>query len=489
MLELTVFSCGAAVMVLEMAGARILAPYLGSSLVVWSALIGVVLASLSAGYWWGGRLADRRPEPRLLSGLILLAALAVAATALSKTMLLGFLLDYASGPRLSAVLANLLLFAPAAALLGTVSPFAVRLALSSTDQAGRTAGRLYALSTAGSIAGTFLAGFVLLPAMGSTSLLFVVALALAATSLCAHRSRVLAPATAGGLILLLWAGMAAYDERLDQLGVHDRDTAYSRILVHQSRDPRNGRATRVMSTNPRHVQSAMYLDEPGELVLDYTRFFALAGRFAPRLERVLVLGGGAYSVPRRLLADHPGLAVDVVELDPGVTDLARRFFGLADAPGLTLFHEDGRTFINREHPPYDAVLVDVFDTHYAPPFHLATLEAVRRVRALLAEDGVVMVNCIAAREGPASALFRAQAATWAAAFPQVEAYALEAPDDASLVQNLVLVARPDPAAPPARAASPDEARLLAGRFRPDPDRTAPLTDEFAPVEQLALALH
>jgi len=489
MLELAVFACGAAVMILEMAGARILAPYLGSSLVVWSALIGVILASLTAGAWWGGRLADRRPEPRLLAGIILLAALAVAGTALAKTMLLDFLLNYTTGPRLSAVAANLLLFAPAAALLGAVSPFAVRLTLASAERAGSTTGRLYALSTAGSILGTFLAGFVLLPAMGNTSLLFLVALTLAGSALCVSRSRVRPAAAAAALILLLWTGMAAYGAHLELLGVYDLDTAYSRILVHHSRDPRNGRDTLVMSTNPRRVQSAMYLDDPGELVLDYTRFFALAGRFAPRLERVLVLGGGGYSAPRRLLADHPGLAVDVVELDPGVTDLARRFFGLADLPGLTLFHEDGRTFLNRDHPPYDAVLVDVFDSHYVPPFHLTTLEAVRRVRALLAPDGVVMVNCIAALRGPASALLRAQAATWAAVFPAVEAYALEAPDNPGLAQNVVLVVRPTPDRPAARAETPEEARLLAGRSGLDLDGATPLTDEFAPVERLALALH
>jgi spermidine synthase len=488
MLELAVFVCGAAVMILEMAGARILAPYLGSSLVVWSALIGVILSSLSAGYWWGGRLADRRPEPRLLAGLILLAALAVAATALGKTMLLSFLLSYSSGPKLSAVVANLVLFAPAAALLGTVSPFAVRLALARTDQAGTTAGRLYALSTAGSIAGTFLAGFVLLPVLGSTSLLFLVALLLVGASLCAFRSQVRGPAAATALILLLWAGMTAYDAHLEQLGIHDQDTAYSRILVHHSIDQRSGRATLVLSTSPRRVQSAMYPDDPGELVLDYTRFFALAGRFVPRLNRVLVLGGGACTAPRRLLADHPGLVIDVVELDPGVTDLARRFFGLADVPGLTVTHEDGRTFLNRDHPSYDAILVDVFDTHYAPPFHLATLEAARRMLSLLAPDGVVMINCISALEGPASGLLHAQAATWATAFPVVEAYALEAPDDPGLVQNVILVARPDPALPPAQPGSPEEARLLAGQVRLEPQRAALLTDEFAPVEQLALAL-
>lgn len=488
MLEITVFLCGAAVMVLEIAGARILAPYLGSSMVVWSALIGVILASLSLGYWWGGRLADRRPSPQLLSRLILLAALAVAATALSKAFLLGFLQTYASGPRLAATLANLLLFAPAATLLGMVSPFAVRLAIVSAESAGATAGNLYALSTAGSIAGTFLAGFVLLSALGSTAVLLLVAATLVAASLAAARADLAAKTAAAGLIALLGLGLAAYDDHLARHGFHDTDTAYSRILVHHSRDPRTGRPTLVMSTNPQRVQSAMFLDDPAGLVLDYTRFFTLAGHLAPDLARVLLLGGGGYSAPKRLLADRPDLTVDVVELDPGVTALARRFFGLTDLPGLTVTHEDARTFVNRDHAPYDAILMDVFDTHYAPPFHLATKEAAARLSTLLTDRGLVMVNCIAALEGDAGALLRAQAATYAAVFPVVDIYPLEDATDGSRVQNVVLVARKAAAPAAALPADSELARFLAGRWTRPLEPARPLTDDFAPVEQLALAL-
>jgi len=129
MLEITVFLCGAVVMVIELTGSRVMAPYLGTSLVVWTSLIGIILASLSLGYWWGGRMADRRPEARLLGGIILLAAFATAAVAATKSFMLGFLQSQGAGLHMSAVWSTLLLFAPPSVLLGMVAPFAVRLKL------------------------------------------------------------------------------------------------------------------------------------------------------------------------------------------------------------------------------------------------------------------------------------------------------------------------------------------------------------------------
>ena len=178
MLHCSVFLCGAALMIIELTGSRILAPFLGPSLVVWTSLIGIILASLSLGAWWGGILADRRPSARLLGRIVLLAAWATAAIGLSKSWVLPFL-QGAGSLHVTAIVATLVLFAPASVLLGMVAPFAVRLQLADTEVAGRTAGSLYALSTIGSIAGTFLAGFVLIAWVGSTAILFITAAVLA----------------------------------------------------------------------------------------------------------------------------------------------------------------------------------------------------------------------------------------------------------------------------------------------------------------------
>ncbi len=482
MLELVVFCCGAAVMVLEIVGARVLAPFLGTSIVVWSGLIGVVLASLAAGYWQGGRLADRRPSARVLAGIILLAALLTAATAVTRFALLDFLTSRAPGPRLSVIAAALLLFAPAAGLLGMVAPFAVRLKLRDPATAGATAGRLYALSTLGSIVGTFAAGFVLIATLGTTVILLVVAAFLVAISLAASRADAKAKIAAAGLIVLCGLWLNADTRAMAALGVHDVDTDYGRVLVYQGLEPETGRTIRVMTTGPRRYQSAFYPDAPDTLALAYTRFFDLGASMVPDARRVLVLGGGGYSFPRHLLATRPDVRVTVVELDPGVTALAREFFGLRPDPRLTIVHEDARTFLNRDAGHYDLIFVDAFGTDYAPPFHLVTREAASRMAALLAPDGAVVVNAIATAAGHRSRLPQALCATFASVFEDVGLYPLG--EDPEEEQNVMLVARWRDA--PFVAPEGEEAgRFLAARREaPGRGEALVLTDDYAPVEWL-----
>lgn len=486
MLELVVFCCGAAVMVLEMVGARILAPFLGTSIVVWTGLIGVILASLAVGYWQGGRLADRRPTARALSGVIALSALLVAATAVTKIPLLDFLATQAAGPRLAVMAAVLLLFAPAAGLLGMVAPFAVRLSLRDTATSGATAGRLYALSTCGSIVGTFAAGFYLVAAMGSTAILIAVAAFLLLLALIASRADIKAKAAVAACIALAGLTLAASDRSLETAGVRDVDTAYGRVLVYDGAHPENGRPLRVMTTGPSRYQSAMYLDDPDALVLSYVRFFDLALTMVPDARRVLILGGGGYSFPRHLRATRPGTEVTVVELDPGITALARRFFGLADDPGLTIVHEDARTFLNRAAGPYDLIYVDAFGTDYAPPFHLVTKEAAGRLASLLAPGGAVVVNTIAAAAGKDGLFPRSLAATFAQAFGEVALYPLGEKDRASEEQNVMLVARSE-SWPPAVPHDAETRAFLAGKLEnPAGTDGMVLTDDFAPVEWMCL---
>jgi MFS family permease len=182
-LEIVVFMCGAVVMAFEIIGSRMLGPYVGTSYVVWSAIIGIILLSLSLGYFTGGRLADRKPKPDVLSLIIFMASLFILGTALVKDPLLTFLLNIVESVKVVSVLSSALLFVPAAFLLGMVSPFAARLKMHSVAYSGRTVGNLYALSTMGSIAGVFLAGFYLIPAFRITTILYLFAALLAMVSL------------------------------------------------------------------------------------------------------------------------------------------------------------------------------------------------------------------------------------------------------------------------------------------------------------------
>jgi predicted membrane-bound spermidine synthase len=174
LLEAVVFASGAVVMIYEIVGSRILAPYIGTSTYVWTSLIGVILGSLSLGYWVGGRMADREPNSKVLAAVLFIAAVLVTLTMLVQEFVLFGLTVLPIRLEMKAVIAALVLFAPASVLFGFVTPYAVRLKMVSVEDAGKTVGRLYALSTVGSIMGTFLAGFFLLPFVGSVRTLYLI---------------------------------------------------------------------------------------------------------------------------------------------------------------------------------------------------------------------------------------------------------------------------------------------------------------------------
>jgi spermidine synthase len=484
MLELAVFLCGAVVMVIELTGSRILAPYLGTSLVVWTSLIGIILASLSIGYWWGGRLADRRPEARVLAGIILTAAVATALVTLIKTGVLGALQARTNGLHAAAVSATLLLFAPPSILIGMVSPFAVRLKLKDMRSSGRTAGELYAISTVGSISGTFLAGFVLIPALGSTNILLLMAAVLAIASLLVERSHVWMKAAICAIFLILLFLVLNHDKRMAAAGFVDVDTLYNRVLVFNGMDHNTGRAMRLMATGPHAFQSAMYPDDPSELALPYTRFYRLVEHFSPRMRRMLVLGGGGFSFPKYVLENYENVSVDVVEIDPGMAALARDHFGLRDHRRLKIIKEDARTFLNRNAEKYDVILCDTFNSHYAIPFHLTTQETMNRIKSSMAQDGIVLINLLSAIEGQRGRFFRAFFATCASTFPSVTAFAVDNPNDPSGWQNLIIAAFISEAVPSSLNSDREIAAMLANRIITPVALDLPLlTDDFAPVDR------
>lgn len=484
MLELIVFVCGAVVMVLEMTGSRILAPFLGTSIVVWTSLIGVILGSLSAGYWWGGRLADRNPSHRTLAGIILVAGFCIAGIALSKSFVLDFVQYRAGSVHLAAVLGTVVLFAPSSVLLGMVSPYAVRLKMRALEESGRTVGNLYAISTVGSIVGTFLAGFFLIGFFGSTNIIIILSVVLAITSLLAYAGDRMVKISALSLFVLLLLGSQSYSGYLAGLDFHDIDTQYNRILVYNTISMRTGKPMRVMVTGPEGTQSGMFLDDHTELALRYTQFYPLAAHFNPRMSKVLMLGGGGYSFPKFALRFYPRIEMDVVELDPGVTAVARRLFALRDDPRLRIHHEDARIFLNRASGSYDVILCDTFNSHYSIPFHLSTVETVRRLFDLLADDGVVLVNTLSAIEGDRGRFLRAEVATIKAVFPQVFLFPVDSSTPPERWQNVMIVALKSPGAPRLTSADPAIAELLRHRWTGPVKEDLPiLTDDYAPVDR------
>ncbi len=483
MLEVIVFICGAVVMILEMVGSRILAPYRGSSIIVWSSLIGIILGSLSLGYWWGGKLADRNPTYRALSLIVFLAAIFTAAIAFSKTATLDYLQHYAGSIHLASSLATIILFAPPSTLLGMVTPYAVRLKIRSLQEAGQTVGRLYAISSIGSILGTFLAGFLLIAFLGTTNILFVLALVLAIASFTASLRDRLMKSAGIVLLLALWSGAHGYESYLTSVGFHDIDTEYNRIFIYPSVEAHTGRPLLIMTTHPKAVQSAMYPDDPIALAVDYTHFYQLLAHFKPDFKRVLMIGGGGYSFPKFALSHYPEIHMDVVEIDPEVTALAGRFFALRDDSRLSIFHEDARSFLNAQGKKYDVILGDAFTSHYSIPFHLNTVEAVQRMHDALADDGVALVNILASIDGKDGRFLRAEYATFKTVFSQVYLLPVADSHDSRMWQNVMLVALKAKSEPRWSNDDPIIGELLTHLWRDPPANGLPaLTDDYAPVD-------
>jgi spermidine synthase len=480
-LEIVVFLCGAVVMIFEIVGSRVLGPYLGTSIFIWTSLIGIILGSLSLGYWLGGILADRRPSFGMLAWIILLAALSIGLTTLVKETFLAFLPRLINGLKWQSVAGSVLLFAPASIFLGMVSPYAVRLKIRELQTSGTTVGTLYAISTVGSIAGTFAAGFLLIPLLGTTNILtaITVLLALISISLFITGKKTGNSFVSATLILLtayFWfAGNSVASSYID------KDTCYNRVWIYDAVDQSSGKMVKFMRIN-NESSSAMFPDSE-EPVFPYMKYYRLAEHFTPGFYSALILGGAAYSYPKYFLKRYPQATIDVVEIDPELTQLAREYFRLKDNPRMKIYHEDGRTFLNRENHKYDVIFGDTFKSQYTLPWHLTTVEAARESYEMLNDGGCVLLNIISSLDGNASLFLRAELATYRQVYPYVYVFAVMDPEDRHIVQSTILIAVKSSQEPPWLNDDPELASYLTHEVSGQVVADIPvLTDELAPVD-------
>jgi spermidine synthase len=523
---IAVFTSGAVLLGLEITASRVLAPFFGNSLFVWGALIGVVLTGLAIGYWAGGALADRMPATQLLLSVLALAGGLVLAIPYADDPILEAVVRWDPGPRLDPLLAAIALFGLPSIVFAAVTPIAVRLVARSVDRVGRTAGRLFAVSTAGSIAGTFATAFFLIPEFGTNQLLALAAAAVfvaivvvaavervatgvvlgtAAAVAAAVASVALAPGTGGTL-----SGAAAqnwspvYRLRGEATGgvdlaaeganvVFTKDTRYHRVAVV---DDLGSRYLRFDSS----YQSGMYLRRPFATRFAYTDYFELAQAYRPGARDLLFVGLGGGSAQKRLWRDFPQLRIQTVELDPVVRDVAYRYFALPHSPRLEVDVEDGRRYLARHDRRWDVIAVDAYYSD-SIPFHLATREFLQLARSRLRPGGVLIANVIGAVRGPNSKLFRSFYRTYRTVFPTVLVHpVMLAGERDTDVRNLIFVAT-DAAAPDTsflqarwrslRKRNPRAADLRkAIRNRHDEivavDDVPTLTDDYAPTDALLL---
>jgi spermidine synthase len=415
-LRILVFIAGFVLMGFEIAGSRVLAPTFGNSVYVWGALIGVVLAALGLGYWFGGVIADRWPSRRLLGAIGLCASAGILAAPF-----LGPVVCDAIGERypvFGPVLASVALFLAPSLLLGVVSPFAIRLQTRAIESVGRTAGLLYALSTIGSFAGTFVTTFALIPWVGTAVILKCLGGALMAASAAAMvtRFRDAIPLSVGLVVAAFWMSLQAprtFAGRGGELVQYEVETPYHFIFVTD-----DDFGSRYLRFN-HHIESQIGPAPEHAGRSAYTQFFHLVPAFAHPLRRVCFIGAGGGVGPREFLQAYPGVRVDCVDIDPVVLRVCQDYFYVPrNHPDLAMIERDGRIFFRGERGqgPYDAVVLDAFTTGGRIPFHLTTLEYFKEIRERLAPGGVLLMNVISALEGSRSAIARAVHRTMSEAF-------------------------------------------------------------------------
>lgn len=481
-LEIAIFFCGAVVMVYELVGSRVLGPYFGTSIFIWTGLIGVILGSLSLGYYLGGKISDKNPNYKGLAFIVFSAALFIALTLFIKDFLLGTLQVNLADIRIASVIASLVLFLPTSVLLGMVSPYAAKLKLVSLNTSGATIGNLYAISTAGSIFGTFLSGFYLIPEFGTNKLLIILSITLIVVSISLPIKSFFKLRLMVFLAVMVIGSLAISGVLAPrQAKIIDVDTAYSRVWIYDWLDPKTNRLAKVMGINNEN-HSSMFLDGD-DLTNEYTKYYNLAAHFNKNLKKTLMFGGAGYSYPKYFLQNYPEASMDVVEIDPGVTELARQYFKLKDDPRLTIYDEDGRVFLNKTTLKYDAIFGDAFTSHYSVPYQLTTQEAVQKNYDVLNDNGVVVLNIISAINGEKGQFLRAEYATYKSIFPQVYLFPVTKADDSSLVQNIILIALKTKTKPLFSDGDSKLNEYLQHLWQKPVEADMPiLTDDFAPVD-------
>jgi spermidine synthase len=389
---ITAFAAGMAVMVAELTTARLLAPYFGTSLFVWTNVIALVMLALSAGYYFGGRLADKNPQPALYFSLLgatglWLVVLPFFAPILFRANLLLWS-NLASLVQWGSLLSVGLLLLVPMFFLGMIMPFSVKLIAQDMAHLGRDSGRVSMVSTAGSLLGTFLPAFVLIPAFGSSRTFIVVGLLLLFLAVLGlRRYWVLGLLCLGGF-LTLWAPPVFAMSGL----IYDDESAYGHVFVQEKRD-----GVRNLFIDTTFGIQSVY--QPNlELGNHYYSYFGLVpSMLPPDANKVLILGHGGGIFTRVYNTLYPDLDITGVELDPAVTEAGRKVLNLNDLE-VNIVHSDARAFLNASKETYDLILVDVYNGSSIPP-HLATQEFFGLVAEHLNAGGIMAMN-IASTQGP-----------------------------------------------------------------------------------------
>lgn len=516
MLLAIAFLCGAIVLALEIIGGRLLTPHFGGGVTTWASVISVFLGALSAGYYLSGLIADRFP---VLSGLGILLCAAALFIWLILPMERWFfptmeiagngeilippesLFERIAG-RYGVLTAAITLFWLPSMFLGAASPYLIRLASKSVETVGRTAGSIYAVSTLGSIFGTLVCAFFLLPNWGMSAVLIqLTVLTAIVAAICfgvdafKRRSRRTGKSNLALLLLVAIAVLSIAAARV----IYRRDSFYHRIVVEEVNGIRHLKFDA-------SFQSSMDTKNPDRAVFVYTDYLHLGLIFKPDTKKVLFIGLGGATVPKKFRKDYPEMTIHIVEIDPAVKEVAEQFFYFLEDEQMKVFIDDGRVYLRKTKEIYDMIVLDAYHGgrhgEIMLPFHLTTREFLKLASLRLSKDGVLVFNLVGRLEGPQSRVTRAILKTYQFVFPEFYLFPVEMKRMPWLYgqRNLTVIApkkalRMTPEAVIARAKKLiRDGKVKIAQFaeyaadlyrRPIPMDDVPLlTDDYAPIEFL-----
>lgn len=474
---LTAFVSGFATLSAEIFASRITAPLVGNSLYTWTSIIGVILGGIAIGSYWGGVAADRHPGTKLIGYLLLGSGISIAAIPLlARVAPLIVLWNVAFPVRI--FLVSLTLFSAPATLLGAIYPSLLRAFLHHIDDAGKKAGLLSGLNSAGGIAGAFFSGFLFIGSFGTSYTLWGLAFLLILVSLFWQKNWLTLGAAA---LTILLAVTHAATKRSEHL-LFETESPYYTIRV--AKGPFGSAPTKLLflDLDVHSVEGVA-----GTRVGTYQDIAPILGVFKKEISSAFVIGGGSYNIPKDLVRTY-GSTVTVAEIDPQVTKTAQNFFGLDQYP-MRIFHGDGRVYLNLLGEKFDLIFNDAFNSFISMPWHLATVETHKAAKNLLTDDGLYAVSIISAAEGENADVYRSTLKTFAGVFP--EYHVLKLGDGPEKTQNIILVGMNKKT--PISVSEQDlnaRARVFGVplsfvyEYQPPIDPSAPLfSDDYAPMEK------
>ena len=438
-LELVVFVCGAMTMVLELVAARVLSPYVGSSNLIWTSIIGIMLVFMSLGYWAGGKISDKNHDINDLSQFILISAISTSIIPILETIIVNNLAQVIEQLIIVAIISAIFIFGIPSFMLATASPIAVKLKNEEEKKVGSVSGKISSLSTIGSIFGTFFAGFVLIPNVGVSNIIIGSSILLLMLSILIHPKKdkkYVISMIIVTLVIILLCLTGKYLFKIAHLDViKDEDSEYSRIWVKDIKVADN------VSYKTLQVDTELesYMNEQtGEMAAKYLGYYDLFEYYNKNAKDALLIGGAAYTYPKHYLKRYDDKKIDVVEIDPKMTQIAEEEFDLdVNNPNLGIYHQDGRSYLNYSKNKYDVIMIDAF-TGRNVPFELTTYEAMCNAKRMLNEGGIVMTNVISSLEGKDSKFIKHEYATYKKVFDDVKLFMVNT-QDKNQVQNLILI--------------------------------------------------